>query len=75
VPGPSGLKARIKPPSDLPEGLRGSSDLDGQHLAAAVVATGRARDMAAYTTAALRALGQLRCMPAVCCLPRAQAHL
>src|ERR1700730_9738203 len=53
------------------ERLHRSSDFDCQPLAAAVIAPGRARDMAAYTAAALRALGQLGRMPAVCRLSRA----
>jgi len=49
--------------------------LDGQDLAAFVIAAGRANRMAPHGAAALRALGQLGPMPAVGCFAGAQPHL
>lgn len=51
------------------------SCVHGQDLPALVVATRRAGRVPAHTSAALRALGKLRGMPAVGGLASAQAHL
>src|ERR1700730_6665173 len=50
-------------------------DLNAENLAAAIVATGRTGDVSTDTAAALRTLGQLRRMPAVCRFASTQAHL
>ncbi len=53
----------------------GLTRVDGEHLTAFVVATGRACGMRGDSAAALRALVQLRSYPTVRCLARAQPHL
>src|ERR1700716_1527265 len=52
-------------------GLRANA----QHLPAFVIAAGRASRMRGDGSTALRALVQLRCLPAMRGLARAQAHL
>ena len=50
-------------------------DLNSENLAAAIVAAGRTGDVSTDTAAALRTLGELRRMPAVCRFASTQAHL
>jgi UDP-N-acetylmuramyl pentapeptide synthase len=50
-------------------------DLNAKNLAAAIVAAGRTGDVSTDTATALRTLGELRRMPAVCRFASTQAHL
>jgi hypothetical protein len=50
------------------------SDFDREHLTASVIPAGRASDVAADATSALWALSQLRRLPAIGRLARAEAH-